>query len=78
MGHFDLQATIMAAVGGDATVYGPTMFEVDREGVSRTRPYYATTNDGWHDQEIVEYEIAGDPLNTDNWQATGSKWAAQE
>ena len=78
VGHFDLQATIMAAAGGDATVYGPTMFEVDGEDDSRTRPYYATTNDGWHDQEIVEYEITGDPLNTNNWQATGSKWAAQE
>ena len=78
VGHFDLQATIMAAAGGDATAYGPTMFEVDGEDNSRARPYFATTNDGWHDQEIVEYEITGDPLNTDNWQATGSKWAAQE
>ncbi|MBO4352081.1 MAG: arylsulfatase [Eggerthellaceae bacterium] len=78
VGHFELPATIMEAAGGDPRRYGTPVFSMDPDDVERPRMYYATTNDGWHDQEIVEYAIAGDPLDTANWKPTGEKWAAQE
>lgn len=78
VGHFDMQATIIAAAGGDAGAYGPTMFAVDGSDAARARDYYATTNDGAHDREIVEYTIAGNALDAASWHETGERWAAQE
>ena len=78
VGHFDLQATILAAAGGDASAFGTAMFAVPPEDVGRERRYYATTSDGAHDREILEYVISGDPLDAGNWHPTGATWAAQE
>lgn len=68
-GHVDYPATVIDAVGGDSSKYGPTVFEVP-EG-SRDRYYWMTASDGRHDLVLREYLINGDVLDFDDWELTG-------
>ena len=72
----DVIPTVVAATGGDASEYGQTLFEADDP--NRPRTYIMTTSDGSHDVSLLEYEIAGDALDMENWHLTGVSWAAQE
>lgn len=69
-GHLDYAATLVDAAGGDASSYGPTVFEV--EDGSRLRYYWMTTSDGHNDQQLKEFVIDGHVLDFDNWTLTGN------
>ena len=71
--HFDFQATVIDAMGGDASEYGQTVFEADDP--DRTRCYYMTAVRP--DQVYVaikEYAITGDALDFADWELTGREW----
>ena len=71
--HFDFQATVIGAMGGDASEYGQTVFEADDP--DRTRYYYMTAVRP--DQVYVaikEYAITGDALDFADWELTGREW----
>ena len=70
-GHLDYPATIIAAVGGDASKYGTPVWDVP-EG-DRPRYYWTTFSDGKHDTEWQEYEIDGNALDLDNWHKTDKR-----
>lgn len=70
-GHLDFNATIIDAVEGDASKYGPTVFEIE-EG-ERPRTYWMTTSNGHTDVSWLEYVINGDVLDFDSWQLTGQE-----
>lgn len=67
-GHLDFNATVIDAVGGDSSSYGPTVFEV--EPGDRPRFYWMTTSDGHNDLQWREYEIDGDVLDFNDWRPT--------
>ena len=69
-GHLDFNATVINAVGGDSSSYGPTVFEV--EPGDRPRFYWMTTSDGHNDLQWREYEIDGDVLDFNDWRLTGA------
>lgn len=71
-GHVDYPATIIDAVGGDASKYGNTVFQIP-DG-DRVRYYYMTASDGKEDTFVKELEINGDVLDFSNWQLTGNEW----
>ena len=75
-GHLDYAATLVDAVGGDSSAYGPTVFEV-QEG-PRLRYYWMTTSSGYDDQELKEYVIDGSVLDFDNWRLTGREVKVQQ
>ena len=74
-GHLDFAATIMDAVGGDASAYGGmNMFDVPDE--SRTR-YFCSTSVVGPDNEytrIKEWRIDGEATDWGAWSATGMEW----
>lgn len=72
--HADFFPTVIDAVGGDASRYGSTIFEVD--DASRTRYYYMTTTDRseGYVNEILEFEIDGPMSDFSNWHLTGRVW----
>lgn len=70
-GHLDYAATVIDAVGGDASKYGTPIFEVP-EG-ERPRVYWSTTTDYHEDMDWTQFEIDGDVLNWDDWKPTGEK-----
>lgn len=70
-GHLDFNATVIDAVGGDASSYGPTVFDIDDS--PRPRYYWMTTSNGKQDIDWLELEIDGDVLDFDNWSLTGKK-----
>ena len=70
-GHLDYAATVIAAVGGDSSAYGPTVFEV--EDGPRDRYYWETTSDGHSDQEWLQFVIQGDVMDWNSWHSTGEK-----
>lgn len=67
-GHLDFPATIIEAMGGDASKYGTPAWDVP-EG-DRPRYYWATFSNGKSDVAWQEYVISGDPLNLDDWSKT--------
>ncbi len=68
-GHIDFNSTVIDAVGGDTSKYGPTVFEID-EG-ERPRYYWTTDSDGKNDVLLRQYVISGHVLDIDNWELTG-------
>ena len=70
--HDDLQATVIAAIGGDHAKYGSTLFEISDP--NRVRYFDALTNAGDEGQRFVEYAITGDVLDLSNWKKTGNVW----
>ncbi len=87
--HADVQATALAAMGlwGEypTTLLGYSLLDVARGlpgaqdvFANRMRYYYVTTSDGKHDQQIQQYEIAGNVLDFSTWHPTGTEWDAQE
>ncbi len=71
-GHIDYPATVIGAVGGDASAYGPTVFDVP-EG-PRTRYFCWTDHDGKTDYDIIQYAIDGDANDFSDWTRTGVSW----
>lgn len=71
-GHIDYHATIIDAIGGDASRYGIPVFEV--ADAPRTRYYITTLEDGIRDVELVEYAIDGYVNDFSNWSRTGRVW----
>ena len=71
--HFDFHATVIDAMGGDASQYGQTVFQSNDP--NRTRYYYMTavTPEQVY-VAIKEYAITGDALDFSNWQLTGREW----
>ena len=70
--HDDFQATVIAAMGGDSSRYGSTLFEIDNPG--RVRYFDALTSAGDNGQHFVEYEINGNVFDLSNWNKTGNEW----
>ncbi len=87
--HADFQATVLDALGlrdEDPKAFpGYSLLDVARglpgaqdAFANRVRYYYVTTSDGKHDQQIQQYEIAGNALDFSTWNPTGIEWNAQE
>lgn len=70
--HDDFQATVIEALGGDASQYGQTLFQVSDP--ERVRYYDALTTAGGEGQHFVEYAVTGNALDISNWQKTGQTW----
>ncbi len=70
--HDDIQATVLAAMNGDESNYGTSLFE--QNDPNRIRYFDALTNAGGNEQRFVEYAIKGNALNLDNWEKTGIEW----
>ena len=71
--HFDFEATVIDAMGLDASAYGQTVFDVDDP--NRVRHYFMTAVNS--DQVYLaykEYEITGQALDFNNWRLTGREW----
>lgn len=70
--HDDVIPTVIAAMGGDSSKYGPTVWEITDK--NRDRYFDALTNVGGDGQRFVEYKISGYVLNLNNWEKTGNEW----
>ena len=68
-GHLDFNATVIDAVGADASKYGSTVFEATNE--ERPRYYWDTTSDGHKDTAWLQYVINGHVLDFSDWSLTG-------
>lgn len=66
---YDVLPTVIDYVTGDASSYGPTLFEQDNP--SRDRRYYFTHTIENKDLQIEEFQIIGDALVENNWKKTG-------
>lgn len=71
--HEDIQATIMAAIGGNEAAYGTSLFSVDDP--QRIRTFIAQTSKGNTGQWDVEYAVEGNALDVGNWSKTGVEWS---
>lgn len=73
--HADIFATVIDAVGGDASKYGKTVYQYS-ENEHRTRYYYNSALYSDEDGEIAlrEYAVDGDAKNFENWKLTGNNW----
>jgi len=69
---YDVLPTVIDAVGGDTSSYGPTIFEQPESG--RERRYYFTHTVSNVDELIQEYLVNGDALDPSSWSATDVKW----
>lgn len=71
--HFDIQATVVDALGGDGAAYGENLFQP--HDPDRVRRYLMTAvqPDGTY-VAYKEYEIVGDALDFSNWHLTGREW----
>lgn len=86
--HMDFQAAVFAAMGFEGEGYSLLDLARGEEGnqlagasaafEAQPRRYFATTSDGKHDQQIVEYEITGHALDFASWHKTGALWDAQK
>ncbi len=68
-GHLDFAATVIDAVGGDSSAYGPTVFEVKKG--PRERIYWETMADGHMEHQLWEYLVQGPALDIKSWHFTG-------
>lgn len=75
-GHLDYPATVIDAVGGDASRYGPTVFEAD--DADRPRYFWWPTSDGKDLIDLIEYKVRGNALDFDNWELTGTAIVARD
>ena len=81
--HFDLQPTILDAMGLDYSKYTN---KEEYEGYSMFRPidparerlYVTTDSEGLQEMQFREYIIKGNALDFDNWFETGRTWNALE
>lgn len=69
---YDVLPTVISSIGGDASAYGPTIFEQPESG--RERRYIFTRTESNVDYRIDEYRVNGDALDPSSWQATGVSW----
>ena len=75
--HYDLQATVVEAMGGDPSAYGSTLFDEHDPLEPRYYLMTAVQPDGTY-VAYKEYEIVGDALDFDNWRLTGREWEIPE
>lgn len=68
-GHLDFHATVIDAIGLDASAYGPTFFEIPRD--NRARYYWMTGHNGTDDLFWREFKIDGNVLDFRDWRLTG-------
>ena len=66
---YDVLPTVIDYATGDASEYGPTLFE--QTDPDRDRRFFYTFTKNNVDLEIVEFSIVGDVLDGDNWTRTG-------
>lgn len=73
--HADLFATVIDGLGGDATKYGRTIWQIGEEE-DRERLYYHTALYSDKDGEVVlrEYAVRGDARYLENYHLTGNHW----
>ena len=72
--HADFFATILQAMGQDASGYGDTIYD-QAEGEQRVRDFYHITHDaGSIIKSVIGYRIGADALNFDDWELTGDTW----
>ena len=80
--HLDLQATILDAMGADASewqAYGYSMLSPDEIPDDRVRLYLTTDSEpDLTDVRLREYAIDGDAQVWENWSETGRIWSTQE
>jgi len=80
--HLDLQATILEAMGADASewqAYGYSMLSPDEIPDDRVRLYLTTDSEpDLTDVRLREYAIDGDAQVWENWSETGRIWSTQE
>jgi len=80
--HLDLQATILEAMGADASewqTYGYSMLSPDEIPDDRVRLYLTTDSEpDLTDVRLREYAIDGDAQVWENWSETGRIWSTQE
>ncbi len=70
----DFHATIIEALGGDGSAYGPSFFDF-AEGDERTRYYYfREAPSGETYERSYEYAINGDSKILGNWSITENHW----
>lgn len=72
--HADFFATVLEAMGQDASDYEST-FSEHAEGEQRVRDFYYITHDESATiKSLLGYRIEGDVLDFENWLFTGSVW----
>lgn len=69
---YDVLPTVIDAIGGDASAYGPTIFEQPESG--RDRRYIFTHTVSNVDVRIREFRVDGNALDPSSWSATGVEW----
>ena len=84
VGHEDLFATIIEAMGSDGSPYGSTLAQIEeRYGTDpsqRTREtYMAAANDGFTKiTDLYLFTVKGDARNWDNWTYTDTTWHVED
>ncbi|WP_052241463.1 sulfatase-like hydrolase/transferase [Berryella intestinalis] len=73
----DILPTVIKSMGGDATKYGPTLFDIP-EDQPRERFYLETINNDTGDVAALQYAVNGDALDMNSWQLTGKEWRIWE
>lgn len=73
--HANLHATILEAVGGDASGFGDAIDEVSE--VDRVRDTHMVTSDGNYVLGVLKYTISGDVLDFSTWSYTGESWVVE-
>jgi len=69
---YDVLPTVIASMGGDASAYGPTIFEQPNDG--RLRRYIYTFTLSNVDLLLKDYHVNGNVANESSWTATGIEW----
>ena len=72
--HANLIATLVEAVGADASAYGPTLADAPQEAARLT--YHITTIED-RVKEVWEFEVVGDANDIANWRYTGNHWLVE-
>ncbi len=84
VGHEDLFATILEAMGADGSQYGDTLTQVEErygtDPAQRTREtYMAAANDGFTTiTDLYLFQVQGDARNWDNWTYMDTTWHVQD
>lgn len=75
--HYDLQATVVEAMGGDPSAYGSSLYDEHDPLEPRYYLMTAVQPDGTY-VAYKEYEIVGDAMDFSNWRLTGREWEIPE
>ncbi len=75
--HYDLQATVVEAMGGDPSAYGSSLYDEHDPLEPRYYLMTAVQPDGTY-VACKEYEIVGDAMDFSNWRLTGREWEIPE